>query len=141
MKYSMIGAFSIIILTYSQAIAADRGAILGDATGSKVSGRDSAIDGGGKSAAVRAETATDGKVHGSRHSAQHWSGDYDSYDRVKVEYGHHYNTQPSISHDHMPPPGLCRVWYPHRTPGLQPPPGDCRALKHRQPAGTWLVQW
>jgi hypothetical protein len=40
----------------------------------------------------------------------------------------------------MPPQGQCRVWYPGRPPGHQPPPGNCRALRHRMPSGTWLVR-
>ena len=27
---------------------------------------------------------------------------------------------------HLPPPGLCRVWYDGRPPGQQPPPTNCR---------------
>jgi hypothetical protein len=40
----------------------------------------------------------------------------------------------------MPPPGKCRVWYPGTPPGHQPPPADCRILRHRLPAGAWLVR-
>jgi len=28
---------------------------------------------------------------------------------------------PDIPPGHMPPPGKCRIWYPNRPPGQQPP--------------------
>lgn len=36
---------------------------------------------------------------------------------------------------HLPPPGLCRLWYPGRPPGHQPPPAPCGQLfrLYRQP--------
>lgn len=37
----------------------------------------------------------------------------------------------------MPPPGLCRVWFPGRPPGHQPPPGPCNV---RVPHGAVLVK-
>lgn len=37
----------------------------------------------------------------------------------------------------MPPPGLCRVWYPDRPPGHQPPPGPCNV---HVPRGAVLVR-
>jgi hypothetical protein len=40
---------------------------------------------------------------------------------------------------HLPPPGLCRLWFPDRPPGHQPPPGPCDELAARQPPGTCLV--
>jgi hypothetical protein len=40
---------------------------------------------------------------------------------------------------HLPPPGECRVWFPNNPPGHQPPPGDCSKLRHRVPAGAWLL--
>ncbi|WP_026462249.1 hypothetical protein [Adhaeribacter aquaticus] len=30
---------------------------------------------------------------------------------------------------HYPPPGECRVWYPNRPPGQQPPPTSCHNLR------------
>jgi hypothetical protein len=41
---------------------------------------------------------------------------------------------------HLPPPGMCRIWFPDRPPGHQPPPGPCRKLQHRVPPGAVLVQ-
>lgn len=31
-----------------------------------------------------------------------------------------------IPRGHLPPPGLCRVWFYDRPPGHQPPPTNCR---------------
>jgi hypothetical protein len=41
---------------------------------------------------------------------------------------------------HLPPPGMCRIWFPDRPPGHQPPPGPCRKLQYRVPPGAILVQ-
>jgi len=40
---------------------------------------------------------------------------------------------------HFPRAGKCRIWYPDRPPGRQPPPGACRDLERRVPAGAYLV--
>lgn len=40
----------------------------------------------------------------------------------------------------LPPPGLCRIWFPGRPPGQQPAPGRCRELRRQVPAGAWLVR-
>lgn len=40
---------------------------------------------------------------------------------------------------HMPPPGMCRIWFEGRPPGQQPPPGDCAELAPRVPPGAVLV--
>jgi Ni/Co efflux regulator RcnB len=52
----------------------------------------------------------------------------------------HGYTQLDIPPGHLPPPGACRVWYPGIPPGHQPPPGPCGRLRHRVPAGAWLMQ-
>lgn len=44
-----------------------------------------------------------------------------------------------IPRGHRPPAGQCRIWFPGRAPGKQPPPGDCRTLQRRLPAGAWLI--
>lgn len=46
----------------------------------------------------------------------------------------------SIPRGHLPPPGLCRLWYPDRPPGHQPPPDSCAALKGQAVAGAWLIE-
>ncbi len=33
----------------------------------------------------------------------------------------------------------CRIWYPDRPAGHQPPPGSCHKLQYRVPAGAYLV--
>jgi len=52
----------------------------------------------------------------------------------------HGYTQLDIPPGHLPPPGECRVWYPGQPPVHQPPPGPCGRLRHRVPAGAWLIQ-
>jgi hypothetical protein len=40
----------------------------------------------------------------------------------------------------MPPSGKCRIWYPRRAPGKQPPIGECGALEKQVPQGAVLVR-
>lgn len=40
---------------------------------------------------------------------------------------------------HLPPPGMCRVWYPGKPPGHQPRPGTYEQLAYSAPAGAWLI--
>ncbi|MFN2381829.1 MAG: hypothetical protein ABR561_04660 [Guyparkeria sp.] len=40
----------------------------------------------------------------------------------------------------LPAAGECRIWYPDREPGDQPPPGDCRDMQRDVPAGAVLVR-
>lgn len=40
---------------------------------------------------------------------------------------------------HYPPPGECRVWYPGREPGQQPPPARCERLIGRVPYGAFIL--
>ncbi len=47
----------------------------------------------------------------------------------------HANVPPG----HMPPPGMCRVWFPNKPPGQQPPPGSCHELQYKVPPGAYLV--
>jgi|GEM_PF-142751 len=44
-----------------------------------------------------------------------------------------------IPKGHLPPPGLCRIWYPGHPPGQQPPPGNCAVLSRQVPRGAWLI--
>lgn len=46
-------------------------------------------------------------------------------------------TRLDISKGHYPSPGECRVWYPDRPPGQQPPPVRCGS---GAPAGAWLIE-
>jgi len=38
-----------------------------------------------------------------------------------------------------PPPGSCRLWYPHRKRADQPPPGPCARLTRDIPAEAWVL--
>lgn len=40
---------------------------------------------------------------------------------------------------HLPPPGLCRVWFPGRPPGHQPKPAPCAEVEVGAPAGAWVL--
>ena len=44
-----------------------------------------------------------------------------------------------IPKGHLPRPGLCRIWFPGRPPGQQPPSGNCAELASRIPPGAWLL--
>ncbi|MBU0908873.1 MAG: hypothetical protein KKA54_08120 [Proteobacteria bacterium] len=47
------------------------------------------------------------------------------YDRLNIPKGHY------------PPPGECRIWFPNRPAGQQPPPIKCG---EPVPPGAWLIQ-
>lgn len=40
---------------------------------------------------------------------------------------------------YMPPPGLCRIWYPGRAHGKQPKPRPCHVVMGHVPVGAWLI--
>jgi hypothetical protein len=44
-----------------------------------------------------------------------------------------------VPRGHYPPPGECRVWYPGREPGQQPPPARCERLVGRVPLGAFIL--
>jgi len=46
---------------------------------------------------------------------------------------------PNIPKGHYPPPGSCRVWFPGRPPGQQPP-GPCERLQYQVPPGAYLIR-
>lgn len=43
-----------------------------------------------------------------------------------------------IPNGHLPPPGECRVWYPDRPAGQQPPPYQCGQSPGRVEPGGWV---
>ena len=55
---------------------------------------------------------------------------------VQLRDGHAFHVPPG----HLPPPGMCRIWYPGTPPGHQPPPGDCDELGQRVPAEAVLLR-
>ena len=65
------------------------------------------------------------------------------YARKGGKHGHgHSNAGGRPAHlgippGHLPAPGECRLWYPGRPPGWQPPAVPCRT--RRLPAGAWLI--
>jgi hypothetical protein len=44
-----------------------------------------------------------------------------------------------IPKGHLPPPGHCRIWYPDRSAGHQPPPQLCPIPLRQVPLGAWVV--
>lgn len=44
-----------------------------------------------------------------------------------------------IPDGHLPPPGECRIWYPDRPAGQQPPPFKCGQGRPRVEPGGWLI--
>lgn len=62
----------------------------------------------------------------------------------KVHKAKHHKGRGSYAKElpagHLPPPGMCRIWFPGRPPGHQPAPGRCRELRHEVPVGAWLVR-
>jgi hypothetical protein len=39
----------------------------------------------------------------------------------------------------LPPPGLCRVWFPGRPPGRQSKAAPCADVEVGAPAGSWVL--
>jgi hypothetical protein len=44
-----------------------------------------------------------------------------------------------IPETELPSPGECRVWYPGRSSGQQPPPGSCGDAEKVAQPGTWIL--
>jgi hypothetical protein len=45
----------------------------------------------------------------------------------------------SVPPGQLPPPGLCRVWFPGRPPGRQPKARACADVESIAPAGAWVL--
>lgn len=68
-----------------------------------------------------------------RHSGEYrWGKDGD-----ETYFHKHGYTRLDIPKGHYPPPGECRIWFPDRPPGDQPPPVKCG--EGPVPAGAWLI--
>lgn len=59
---------------------------------------------------------------------------------VAVEPGYSAAQDVTVPPGYLPPPGMCRIWYPDRPPGQQPDPGDCEELRFHVPRGTALIR-
>lgn len=44
-----------------------------------------------------------------------------------------------IPNGHLPSPGECRIWYPDRPAGHQPPPFKCGEARGRVEPGGWMI--
>lgn len=44
-----------------------------------------------------------------------------------------------VPRGHYPPPGACRLWFPGRPPGQQPPPTSCDRLVGQVPRGAFVL--
>jgi hypothetical protein len=44
-----------------------------------------------------------------------------------------------IPKGHLPPPGECKIWFPGREPGQQPPPQSCASALMNAPLGSWVI--
>jgi hypothetical protein len=76
--------------------------------------------------------------HGSINIDQPRYGEYHQTRQGGGSYFHeHGYTQLNIPKGHYPPPGECRIWYPDRPAGQQPPPVQCG---RPVPPGAWLIQ-
>src|SRR5437763_14047010 len=53
---------------------------------------------------------------------------------IAADHGHWH-----IPPGHLPPAGMCRIWYPGTPPGHQPPPRDSRTLTPQAPRGSLLT--
>lgn len=51
----------------------------------------------------------------------------------------HQHGYTRIPDGHVPPPGECRIWYPGRPAGRQPPPFKCGQAHDRVEPGGWLI--
>lgn len=68
-------------------------------------------------------------------------------DEARGRHHHHehrfdadHEHAPPIPRGHLPPSGLCRVWYPDAPPGHQPPPQSCGSAFRDAPRGAWVVE-
>lgn len=62
------------------------------------------------------------------------------FDRDRRDGNSHFHRQGQtrIPNGHLPPPGECRVWYPNRPAGQQPPPFKCGQSPDRVEPGGWV---
>lgn len=51
-----------------------------------------------------------------------------------------YGKRIKVPPGHLPPPGMCRLWYYDRPPGHQPRPVSCRRIGRRIPYGAAVIR-
>lgn len=65
------------------------------------------------------------------------------HEQQKQREGHssyfHQHGYTRIPNGHLPPPGECRIWYPDRPAGQQPPPFKCGQARGRVEPGGWMI--
>jgi hypothetical protein len=76
------------------------------------------------------------KEHQEKHRPKAKDRDHRGYDGYFHAQGY---TTLGIPEGHLLPPGTCRLWYPDRPPGHQPPPESCGPLRAHAPVGAWLI--
>jgi len=65
-----------------------------------------------------------------------------SYDRPGYYSGaRYYTTMNGLTapEDMLPPPGMCRIWFPDRTEDDQPGIESCDGIRRRVPAGAYVI--
>jgi len=68
------------------------------------------------------------KNHDKENEKEDEYENYPSYTGLKIPPGH------------LPPPGMCKIWYPGRPPGHQPPPTSCESAFKNVPSGAWVIR-
>jgi hypothetical protein len=51
----------------------------------------------------------------------------------------HDQSRPAIKPEHMPPPGMCRVWIDNVPPAQQPAPTDCATAIRNKPQNGRVI--
>jgi hypothetical protein len=72
-------------------------------------------------------------VAGSKHAK------YEKPHRAANHYRKKRNKSVRVPPGHLPPKGMCRIWFDNRPPGHQPPPGNCRELRRMVPYNAVLI--
>lgn len=81
--------------------------------------------------------ADEGKDESGKGKAKQGDGDPKGYDGSSSYFNRHGYSR--IPNGHLPPPGECRIWYPDRPAGQQPPPFKCGQAQGRVEPGGWYM--
>ena len=60
-------------------------------------------------------------------------------DRHGGGHSQNFHGYSRIPNGHLPPAGECRIWYPDRPAGHQPPPFKCNDRRRNVEPGGWLI--